>query len=74
MKSQAVSPPPASYPSLRMGNKTSRLGLARKRTPTALPCISSPEKVAQAMALKDLGNEQFKAGQFKEAEELYTQA
>jgi hypothetical protein len=30
--------------------------------------------LAQAMALKDLGNEQFKAGQFKEAEELYTQA
>ena len=26
------------------------------------------------MALKDLGNEHFRAGQYKEAEELYSQA
>lgn len=37
-------------------------------------CKPTEEEVAAAMALKELGNEHFKAGQYKEAEELYSQA
>ena len=37
-------------------------------------CKPTEEQIAAAMALKELGNEHFKAGQFKEAEELYSQA
>ena len=37
-------------------------------------CKPSEEQIAASMALKELGNEHFKAGQYKEAEELYSQA
>ena len=58
----------------QMGPRLSSLRQRRKRSRDSTPCAPSPEQVAQAMALKDLGNEQFKAGKFKEAEQLYSQA
>jgi len=51
--------------------RLSSLKLTRKRPPTSPGCNSDP---VQAMALKELGNEKFKAGEFREAETLYTQA
>lgn len=58
-----------------MGSSTSSLKLRRKfsRSSSSI-CKPSAEAIALAMALKDMGNEHFKAGRFKEADELYTQA
>lgn len=67
-----------------MGSSSSKIKLPRKSHRTsstdslksAAPCApaASSEATAAAMALKDLGNEHFKAGKFAEAELLYTQA
>jgi hypothetical protein len=37
-------------------------------------CKPTEEQIAASMALKELGNEHFKAGRYKEAEELYSEA
>lgn len=37
-------------------------------------CKPTEEQITASMALRELGNEHFKAGQYKEAEELYSQA
>jgi hypothetical protein len=61
-----------------MGSSSSTLKLFRKTPRSSSPCKESDEAVAEvvaaAMALKDIGNEHFKAGKFKEADQLYTQA
>jgi hypothetical protein len=40
----------------------------------ASQCKPTEEQIAAAMAMKELGNEHFRAGQYKEADELYSQA
>lgn len=60
---------------LRMGSSSSTLKLPRKSPRSSSSrCKPSEEAIAQAMALKDIGNEHFKAGRFKEADQLYSQA
>ena len=57
-----------------MGAGLSSLRAGRKRSKESTPCAPTPAEHTQAMALKDLGNEHFRAGKYKEAEELYSQA
>ena len=57
-----------------MGPCLSTTATRQKQTNESTTCPPTPEQVAQAMALKDLGNEHFKAGKYKEAEQLYSQA
>lgn len=57
-----------------MGTGLSSLRASRKRSKEGTPCASTPAENTQAMELKDLGNEHFRAGKYKEAEELYSQA
>lgn len=59
----------------RMGSSSSTLKLPRKfPRSSASSCQPSGEAIAEAMALKDMGNEHFRAGKFKEADQLYSQA
>jgi hypothetical protein len=37
-------------------------------------CKPTEEQIAAAMALKELGNEHFKGGRYKEAEQVYSEA
>ena len=57
-----------------MGARLSSLRASRKRSKETTTCASARVDNAQAMALKDLGNEHFRAGKYKEAEQLYSQA
>ena len=57
-----------------MGAGLSSPRAARKRFKANTTCAPAPAEITQAMALKDLGNEHFRAGKYKEAEELYSQA
>jgi hypothetical protein len=57
-----------------MGARLSSLRAGRKRSKESATCAPTPVGNAQAMALKDLGNEHFRAGKYKEAEQLYSQA
>ena len=57
-----------------MGARLSSLGASRRRSKETATCAPTPVDDIQAMALKDLGNEHFRAGKFKEAEQLYSQA
>jgi len=60
-----------------MGSSSSKL--KRKFSPSpaapaATACEVADQEIASAMALKNLGNEHFKAGEFKDADLLYSQA
>jgi len=57
-----------------MGAGLSSLRAGCKRSKENTPCAPTLAENTQAMALKDLGNEHFRAGKFKEAEELYSHA
>jgi hypothetical protein len=57
-----------------MGARLSSDRAGRKRLKESTTCAPTLAEKAQAMALKDLGNEHFRAGKFKEAEHLYSQA
>jgi tetratricopeptide (TPR) repeat protein len=57
-----------------MGARLSSRRGGRKRSKDATTCAPTLVPNAQAMALKDLGNEHFRAGKYKEAEQLYSQA
>jgi hypothetical protein len=57
-----------------MGARLSSDRAGRNHLKESATCAPSPEEKAQAMALKDLGNEHFRAGKYKEAEQLYSQA
>jgi tetratricopeptide (TPR) repeat protein len=57
-----------------MGAGPSSLRASPKRSKEDTPCAPTPAENTHAMALKDLGNEHFRAGKYKEAEELYSQA
>jgi hypothetical protein len=58
-----------------MGSSSSRLKFPRKLSrSSSSTCNPSGEAIASAMALKNMGNEHFKAGKFKEADQLYSQA
>jgi hypothetical protein len=57
-----------------MGAGLSSLRAGRKRSKGNTPCAPTPAENTQVMALKDLGNEHFRAGKYKEAEELYSHA
>ena len=47
---------------------------AGERLKESTACAPTLAEKARAMELKDLGNEHFRAGKFKEAEHLYSQA
>jgi hypothetical protein len=57
-----------------MGARLSSDRAGRKHLKEFATCAPGPEEKAQAMALKDLGNEHFRAGKYQEAEQLYSQA
>jgi hypothetical protein len=57
-----------------MGARLSSERAVRKHSNESTTCAATPEGKAQAMALKDLGNEHFRAGKYKEAEQLYSEA
>jgi hypothetical protein len=60
-----------------MGASSSKLKRKFSRSPpapAATACKVADEEILSAMALKNLGNEHFKAGEFKDADILYSQA
>jgi hypothetical protein len=57
-----------------MGSSSSKLKRKFSRSPAATTSKVADQEVASAMALKNMGNEHFKAGEFKEADQLYSQA
>jgi hypothetical protein len=57
-----------------MGSSSSKLKRKFSPSAAATACKVADQEIASAMALKNMGNEYFKAGEFKEADQLYSQA